>query len=97
MLMTPKINWSLPKWGFQGYKNHAQTIERELKQAGIEFNVKYGSAWHGSLKSRSLLSAWGSFELCGNQNLGMATEEEVLTCRYAKVDAGSCSYRKKRH
>ncbi len=59
------------------YKIMHETIERELKQAGIDFNVEYAEAamaWE--LEKQGLLSAW-DHELAGIKQ-GMAMEEEIL-------------------
>jgi len=68
------------------YKILSETIERELKQAGIDFNVEYAEAamaWE--LEKQGLLSAW-DHELAGIKQ-GMATEEEVLARLALEVDA----------
>jgi len=68
------------------YKIMHETIERELKQAGIDFNVEYAEAamaWE--LEKQGLLSAW-DHELAGIKQ-GMATEEEVLARLALEVDA----------
>lgn len=68
------------------YKIMHETIERELKQAGIDYNVDYADAamvWE--LEKQGLLSAW-DHELAGIKQ-GMATEEEVLARLALEVDA----------
>ena len=68
------------------YKIMHETIERELKQAGIDFNVEYveaAMAWE--LEKQGLLSAW-DHELAEIKQ-GMATEEEVLARLALEVDA----------
>ena len=68
------------------YKIMHETIERELKQAGIDFNVEYAEAamaWE--LEKQGLLSAW-DHELAEIKQ-GMATEEEVLARLALEVDA----------
>jgi len=73
------------------YKIMHETIERELKQAGIDYNVDYADAamaWE--LEKQGLLSAW-DHELAGIKQ-GMATEEEVLARLALEVDARQVVY-----
>lgn len=58
------------------YKILSETIERELKQQGIDYNLAYKTAalaWE--VEKQGLIAAWDS-ELAGIKQ-GMATEEEI--------------------
>lgn len=68
------------------YKILAETIERELKQAGIAYDTAYKTAalaWEVS--KQSLMTAWDA-ELAGIKQ-GMAEEEEVKARLALEVDA----------
>jgi len=68
------------------YKILAETIEREMKQAGIDYDTAYATAalaWES--EKQSLMAAWDA-ELSGIKQ-GMAQEEEVKSRLSLEVDA----------
>ncbi len=68
------------------YKILAETIERELKQTGIDYNSAYVTAMMAwEVEKQTLISAWDA-ELAGIKQ-GMASEEEVLSRLAVEVDA----------
>lgn len=80
------------EWAFKqnlsdlNYKILTETIEREMKQAGIDYDTAYAAAalsWES--EKQTLLSAWDA-ELAGIKQ-GMSEEEEVKARLSLEVDA----------
>jgi len=68
------------------YKILAETIERELKQTGIDYNSAYVTAMMAwEVEKQTLIAAWDA-ELAGIKQ-GMASEEEALNLLALEVDA----------
>lgn len=68
------------------YKILAETIEREIKQTGLDYNNSYATAMMAwEVEKQALIAAWDA-ELAGIKQ-GMVAEEEVLNHLAIEVDA----------